>query len=578
MNLVLGWFLLCVVALNSLLLPANAADIEALLQKVGDNGNLRVIVTLQPPDLPDRTALSGAAYDRLLTQRMSALQSNLLNAISQDVVVGEPTLFPFTPQLALRLTTKGLSELSGRTDVVAIEEDLPVPPVLDESVPHIFPSHNTSPYTGAGWNVAILDTGTDKNHVFLSGKVVSEACYSTTDSVSFSTSVCPGGVSSSTAVDSGLPCPSGTTGCSHGTHVAGIAAGNGPSFDGVARDAGLIAIQIFSQFTDPVCSSAGVSSPCALSWTSDQISGLQRVYALRNSYGITAVNMSLGGGYSATYCDGDSRKLSIDNLKSVQIATVIASGNNGFIDGVSAPGCISTAITVGATNGTIDTRASFSNSGPQLDLYAPGVAIDSSVPSGGYASWNGTSMAAPHVAGAWAVMRHKFPTDSVDQVESKFKQTGVSVTVNLITRRRIDIDDALAMENGYSYYPLTPCRIVDTRLAGGALPADTSRSFYVGGNTATMGLQGGQDCGVPSGGARAVVLNLTSNQSSGTGHLRVYPWGGAQPLASILNYPAGITIGNATVSPVCYPACSFDISVYTSNQSHVIIDVMGYFR
>ncbi|PVE30170.1 hypothetical protein DC030_15405, partial [Enterococcus faecalis] len=77
--------------------------------------------------------------------------------------------------------------------------------------------------------------------------------------------------------------------------------------------------------------------------------------------------------------------------------------------GQPSPGCISTAVTVGATNDN-DIVASFSNSNFLIDLLAPGVAIDSSVPGDAYDNKQGTSMATPHVAGAWAVLKQAAPT------------------------------------------------------------------------------------------------------------------------------------------------------------------------
>src|SRR5439155_23412287 len=100
----------------------------------------------------------------------------------------------------------------------------------------------------------------------------------------------PGGVASSAATGSAAPCA--LSDCVHGTHVAGIAAGRGSSFSGVGRDASLIAIQVFSSFT--TSAACGSAVPCALSFNSDQILGLERVYALRSLYNIAAVNMSLG--------------------------------------------------------------------------------------------------------------------------------------------------------------------------------------------------------------------------------------------------------------------------------------------
>jgi subtilisin family serine protease len=108
-------------------------------------------------------------------------------------------------------------------------------------------------YAGAGTSVAILDTGVLKTHPFLAGRVIAEACFSTTDSGYGSTSLCPGGATSVIAPNSAMPCPVTVRSCNHGTHVAGIVAGNrltinGVDISGVAPDAKLISIQIYSRF------------------------------------------------------------------------------------------------------------------------------------------------------------------------------------------------------------------------------------------------------------------------------------------------------------------------------------------
>ncbi|NJN95732.1 MAG: S8 family serine peptidase [Anaerolineales bacterium] len=234
--------------------------------------------------------------------------------------------------------------------------------------------------------------------------------------------------------DSGTNCALTIGGCDHGTHVAGIAAGNNNGGNiGVARDATLIAIQVFSRFDDDLlsggptpCADAGTASPCALSYTSDQIKALERVFELRQSFNIAAVNMSLGGGQFFAPCDNEPIKAAIDNLRAAGIATVIAAGNSGFTNSISAPGCVSSAISVGATDDA-DNVAVFSNIASFVSLLAPGVNIDSSVPGGGVASFNGTSMAAPHVAGAWAVLKQQQPDASVTEILSILQQTGVSV-------------------------------------------------------------------------------------------------------------------------------------------------------
>jgi subtilisin family serine protease len=318
-------------------------------------------------------------------------------------------------------------------------------------------------FEGNGWAVAVLDTGVDKNHNFLSGKVVSEACYSTNNFIA--TSLCPGGVSSSTATDSGLNCPLTTSGCKHGTHVAGIIAGkdftpNGPGYNGVARGANIIAIQVFSQFTD-LCTSFGLPSPCALSYPSDQMLGLERVYALRSTHNIAAANMSLGGGEYASNCDGDSLKPIIDNLRAADIATVIASGNSAFTNAMGTPACISTAISVGATCDSatagrgctaVDDIPNYSNIASFISLLAPGSLISSSTPgTNTFESWHGTSMAAPHVAGAWALMKQQDPGATVSTILAALQDTGTVVDDlrsggSVTGMKRINVDPSFTVD------------------------------------------------------------------------------------------------------------------------------------
>src|SRR6267143_7219010 len=152
--------------------------------------------------------------------------------------------------------------------------------------------------------VALVDTGVEVTHPFLAGKVVEEACYSSSVS-GRSVTVCPNGQSQQTGPGAGVTCPLSV--CWHGTHVAGIAAGNGGSagvvFSGVAKGAQIMAVQVFSKFTN--ASDCGGSPPCALAWTSDIIAGLERVYSLRGARNLSSANLSIGGGSYTAPCDGD---------------------------------------------------------------------------------------------------------------------------------------------------------------------------------------------------------------------------------------------------------------------------------
>lgn len=419
------------------------AQFSKLRDMANVTGSAKVIIGLNIEFTPMGKVSESAEVAQVAA--ITKAQNDILNALAVHSVQNVKK-FSYIPYMAMSVDSAALDALMANPLVSVIEEDLAEPPTLLQSIPLIKADTAwNSGYTGVGQTVAILDTGVDKTHYMLdAGKVVSEACYSTTGSSS--TSVCPGGVNS-VAPGSGVDCnakfPDAPGACDHGTHVAGIAAGLDASRNGVAKNANVIAIQVFSRFEKAYCG----TQPCVLSWNSDQLLGLERVYALRSTYNIAAANLSLGGGRYWSNCDASqsARKAAIDNLRSVGIATVISSGNSYYKDSMGAPACISTAVSVGATNDVSDTVDSYSNSASFLSLLAPGSWINSSVPGGGLGNWSGTSMAAPHVTGAWAMKKQQSPSASVAEILSSLQSTGVSITDrNGITKKRIKLDTAAA--------------------------------------------------------------------------------------------------------------------------------------
>jgi hypothetical protein len=128
------------------------------------------------------------------------------------------------------------------------------------------------------------------------------------------------------------------------------------------------------------------------------------------------------------------------------------------------------------------------------------------------------------------------------------------------------------------YTMITPCRIIDTRVAGGALQAGVSRDFI--GNTATnFDAQGGahSNCGIPAN-PSALVLNITVVKPAGTGYgnLTAYPYGVGRPLASSLNFLGGTVVGNEVIvkQAIGTPA---NFRLYSNANTHVVVDVAGYF-
>lgn len=446
---------------------AHGGTFEGLMAKAETAGSVNVIVGLRVAAQPEGTIQALAVR----TQRaaIARAQDDLLDRLSPFNVTSVKR-FETIPFVAMEVDSAALESLRSDSVVASIEEDVRQHLTLAESVPLIgAPAAWSAGYTGSGQVVAILDSGVDKTHPFLAGKVVSEACYSTKSLAGFTGSVCPGGLAQSTDVGSGVPCS--VKGCEHGTHVAGIAAGKSAAFSGVAPDAGIIAIQVSS--SNLIC----LTSDCVVVYSSDVIRGMQRVQQLADSYKIAAVNLSLGGSGSGSPCDAaqSAYKAAIDNLRSLGIATVAASGNDGNPSGASSPACISTAISVGSTgdgsgSSKADVVSTFSNSASFLSLLAPGDWINSSIPGGTFRNMRGTSQAAPHVTGAWAVLKSKTPSASVSQVLQALANNGKSISDsrNQIAKPRIRVDAAVAsLSSTACTYSIAPASQTVAQSGGG---------------------------------------------------------------------------------------------------------------
>src|SRR5712692_5554731 len=129
----------------------------------------------------------------------------------------------------------------------------------------------------------------------------------------------------------------------------------------------------------------------------------------------------------------------------------------------------------------------------------------------------------------------------------------------------------------YQFFPITPCRLIDTRgptgvTGGPAMMANTIRNFPVR-NTS--------GCGIPLT-AQAVAFNFTAVQPQADGNFVVYPFGGSVPLTSVLNWTAAdFATGNGAIIPLA--GSSFDISVFPNMPAgplsvHLVADVTGYFQ
>lgn len=440
-------------------------EFDRLEQIAWREGKVNVIVRIDVPRIGEMTAASTrfqtgdvsasaqkdlAAADQVLEEAIELMAWKVISDL-QGTEFKTTNVYRSLPFLSLQVSPQALNLLYNSPFVLGIEEnaliklDDPVPdgavaksgapipqsgpdrPTLDGTASLVGATTAwTWGFTGSGWNVAVLDTGIRKTHQFFTGKPIIEACFSLGRDGSGDAGDCPNGNATMIGAGSAIHFPSEYSGYDHGTHVSGIATGNYGSLAGVAKNAGIIAVQVFTKFTPSDC---GTSYPCVLSWNSDQLAGLDYIYSIRGSYRIAAVNMSIGGGGYSSFCDSDARKAAVDNLRSAGIATAIATGNNGYCGYINAPGCISSAISVGSSTNS-DAESSFNNWNATLQrLFAPGGSIYSStgVSDSSYASWNGTSMATPHVAGAWAVLKQAMASAAVTDCLYWLRSTGVSI-------------------------------------------------------------------------------------------------------------------------------------------------------
>jgi subtilisin len=247
--------------------------------------------------------------------------------------------------------------------------------------------------SGEGVKVAILDTGIQLDHPDLVGNVQGGVtCISGRSP--FSVPSCD---------------PGGNDDNGHGTHVAGTVAAldNEIGVVGVAFDAELYSVKVLDRQ--------------GRGRLSDIIAGIE--WSVENHMQI--INMSLG-----TSSDVQSFEDAVDAAYAAGVLVVAAAGNSGD-DGVAYPAAYDSVIAVAAScrdaesqycSGT-DAIASFSSKGPEVELTAPGVDVESTWIDGGYHNGSGTSMAAPHVAGVAALLWANEQSLSNEDVRARLVST-----------------------------------------------------------------------------------------------------------------------------------------------------------
>jgi subtilisin family serine protease len=260
---------------------------------------------------------------------------------------------------------------------------------LDRIDQRALPLSTTYTYTatGAGVNAYIIDTGIRKTHSQFGGRAVHGT--DTTTPIGVTSDDCHG----------------------HGTHVAGTVGG---SVHGVAKSVRLIAVRVLT------CAGTGLNSGV--------IAGVDWVTGNHQAGQPAVANMSLGGGASPAL------DTAVGNSIADGITYALAAGNETEDACTGSPSRVAAGITVGATTST-DARAEYSDFGPCVDFFAPGSNITSAsyLTDTGTATMSGTSMAAPHVAGAAALFLQGSPGASPQAVRDGLYSL---TTKNVVTDAR----------------------------------------------------------------------------------------------------------------------------------------------
>ena len=397
------WFLV-IAAMSTVLSSATSApaatvdrNARALARR---DGRVRVIVELASPPAVDRAPSLGGRSAEVASVRARVLRAMSPRAVE---VIRE---FSVIPVFAATVTADGLAQLERHPDVLRVDADAQGGGGGAGNVAQIRADRvHARGLDGAGSVIAVLDTGVDASHPDVQDALAHEECFCVDG-------CCPAGGTRQSGSGSAASIHW------HGPHVTGVALSRGRvSPIGAAPGAQLVAVRVLGDD----------NRGSLIDW----VAGLDWIVAHRPD--VRVVNMSLvSDTLFSGNCDNDNafnRSLArlIDLLYRRGTLVIAAAGNRGRHDALTSPACVSGSLAVGAV-GADDEVAAFSNSGPELDLLAPGVGIVSDAPGGDVATRSGTSIAAPHVAGVAALLLTARPGASAGEIDALLRDTGVPIT------------------------------------------------------------------------------------------------------------------------------------------------------
>jgi len=416
-----------------ILLPLSISKIENekikidknIFSSLEKNNKVRVILELKEPKV-----LISQKNEKGISELKKSIKENILSSLEKNKIKHEFTSFNgFSAEITKDDLDKLLkNKYIKRISIVKIKHIF-----LQQSAPLVNATRtwqvqvNGINLTGKGETICIIDTGVNKSHQDLSEKIIAEYCYCSAHPPWRLSDCCPSGSAEEA---------NATDNHGHGTHVAGIVAANG-SIKGVAPGAKIVAIRVFGD--DDVA------------YDDDIIAAIDWCINNATKFNISVISMSLGGGLYDNYCDESETAFAsaINNAIAHNISVIVATGNDYNYTHIASPACIKNATAVAASDKN-DAVASYSNRNNLTDLIAPGTSINSTSLNGGYVIYSGTSMAAPHVSAAFAILHQfgklhgKYYTPK--KIEQALKTTGKNISdtgKSNLNYSRIDIYSAI---------------------------------------------------------------------------------------------------------------------------------------
>lgn len=405
--LAMAWLAALPISASAQARPVVSAQAMAM---AGSNGRVRVVVMLKSP-----------AVSRPKTERIAQLDATT-DAVLSRLPTGQVLRrqFALVPAMVLEVDMRGLQALARDPAVLRVDPDVggsghgdTIRPDRSSVLNHVS-SLQALGLDGSGRKVAVIDTGVATDHADLRNRLLDQACFCSAQAGSGG--CCPNG----SATQTGPGAAEDDNG--HGTNVAGIVVGEGTQAPrGALPAARLIAVKVIGGDNRFCCTSDVVA---AMDWVAT------------HHPDVAAVNLSLGT--DAVYagdCDGanawtQALASAVHALVSNGAVVTVSSGNEGDLQGMSAPACVRDAFSVAATwsfdyGSTTFLGCSevavllkptcFSNRGATTDLFAAGAYVTSTGYTGGTSSYGGTSQAAPMAAACAVALKQAAPAATVAQ-------------------------------------------------------------------------------------------------------------------------------------------------------------------